>query len=73
VHRQQAGAAPNALEQPDVGDTPYATTEHNALVADTGQHQRRAAIRSGLGAACSSTSTWIPRTGRVGKLTDSLM
>ncbi len=39
-----------ALDQGDVEDELYAAAEHNGLVADDGERQTWATIRSGLGA-----------------------
>jgi hypothetical protein len=45
---------PSALDQTDVEDALYAAAERNGLVADDGQRQVWATIRSGLSAACSA-------------------
>jgi hypothetical protein len=48
--------AAGALEQRNVEDALYATAEGNGLVADDGERQCWATIRSGLGAGMQEPS-----------------
>ena len=59
--------AAGALEQTDVEDALYAAALANGLVADDGERQCWATIRSGLGAGLRQPADLIQRYGRLAR------